>query len=371
MLALVQCVTVFLWEKSTFSKRTAPPVSPLGLVSLNQVDLGSAYRATAASKDFARAAQALSFAIAEEASISNNGGLSAQGKGTAACSNRGPKRPKINSESKIAHLKPPAQPTVPVQRTGSGGKTKGNAAARDPQKSTSVTTGSDHSKSFTPVAATGGDLHDDGRCVLRCGDDDDGRDVGLSRSLSSNNRTLGDGSGFASAAGVGDGGGETSGHADLDYDQPRDGEVDASGSRQHGQPTSGDGAFKDGSVRRSHHLLGGTKGHSESQRRCGSSEARSESQHQQVEHAAQPIRRRSILGRVIWGSDLRRERESRLVAVGSTKTSPRPASELCCIIPACEVLGVSCCCCCCYRCCSFCSRCLSSLTVLTSRLNVN
>lgn len=35
-------------------------------------------------------------------------------------------------------------------------------------------------------------------------------------------------------------------------------------------------------------------------------------------------RRSSILGRVIWGSDLRRERESRLVAAGSSLTSPRP-----------------------------------------------
>eukprot|EP00752_Nemacystus_decipiens_P009476 g8472.t1 len=36
-------------------------------------------------------------------------------------------------------------------------------------------------------------------------------------------------------------------------------------------------------------------------------------------------RRSSVLGRVIWGSDLRRERESRLAAVGCAKTSPDPA----------------------------------------------
>ncbi|CBN79338.1 conserved unknown protein [Ectocarpus siliculosus] len=318
----------FFRRYSYTSKERLAPTTVLRVKDLT-VDLGSAYRAMAASKDFAKAAQALSLAIAEEASSSKNRGLSAEGKGTAACSNRNPKRPKMNhSESKIANLTPPAQATVPV----GGGTTEGNAAARDAQQSTSVTTGSGRSKRLTPVAATGVGLHDDGSFVLGCGDDDDGRHVGLSGSLFSSNRPLEDGSGFALAVGVGDGRGETSGcggahgNADLDYDQPRDGEVDASGSRQHGQPSFRDGASKDGSIRSSDHLRDGTKDRSESQLRNGSSEARSESQHQQVEHAAQPIRRRSILGRVIWGSDLRRERESRLVAVGSGKASPRPAS---------------------------------------------
>lgn len=323
----------------------------------------------------------LSSAIAEEASSSNNGGLSAEGKGTASYSNRNTKRPKVNhSESKSADLTPRAQTAVPVEGTRGGGKTEGNAPARDAQQSTSVATGSDRSKSLTPVTATGGGLHGDGRFDLGCGDDDDGRDVGLSGSLSSNNMPLRDGSGSASAAGVGDVGGETSGcggahgNANLDNDQPRDGEVDGSGSRQHGQPTSGDGASKDGSVRSGNHLRGGTKDHSDSQRRNGGSEARSESLHQLVKHTAQPFRRRSILGRVIWGSDLRRERESRLAAVGSAKASPRPASELCCVIPTCVVLGIGCCCCCCcYKyyccCCPFCSRYLSSFMVLTLRLS--
>ena len=38
-------------------------------------------------------------------------------------------------------------------------------------------------------------------------------------------------------------------------------------------------------------------------------------------------RRGSILGRVIWGSDLRKEREARLAAVGSAKASPAPQGE--------------------------------------------
>ncbi|CAM9419289.1 unnamed protein product, partial [Laminaria digitata] len=45
-------------------------------------------------------------------------------------------------------------------------------------------------------------------------------------------------------------------------------------------------------------------------------------QGQQQRHAEG--RRSSILGRVIWGSDLRRERESRLVAAGCSLSSPRP-----------------------------------------------
>ncbi|CAN0420169.1 unnamed protein product, partial [Ectocarpus sp. 12 AP-2014] len=105
----------------------------------------------AASKDFARAAQALSLAIAEEASNSKNEGLSAEGKGTAACSNRNPKKPKMNhSESISANLTPPAQAAVPVEGTGGGGTTEGNAAASDAQQSTSVTTGSGRSKRLTP-----------------------------------------------------------------------------------------------------------------------------------------------------------------------------------------------------------------------------
>ncbi|CAB1103792.1 unnamed protein product [Ectocarpus sp. CCAP 1310/34] len=320
---LGQLLLGFFRRYSYTSKERLAPTTVLRVKDLT-VDLGSAYRAMAASKDFARAAQALSLAIAEEASSSKNGGLSAEGKGTATCRNRNPKRPKMNhSDSKTANLTPPAQAAVPVEGTGGGGTTEGNEAARDAQQSTSVTTGLGRSKRFTSMAATGVGLHDDGRFVL----DDDRRHVGLSGSLSSNNWPLG---GFASAAGVGDGG-ETSGcggahgNADLDYDQPRDGEVDASGSRQHGQPSFRDGASEDGSIRGSDHHRDGTKDRSESQLRNGSSEPRSESQHEQVEHAAQFIRRRSILGRVIWGSDLRRERESRLVAVGSAKASPRPA----------------------------------------------
>lgn len=38
--------------------------------------------------------------------------------------------------------------------------------------------------------------------------------------------------------------------------------------------------------------------------------------------------RKSILGRVIWEEDLQRERESRLVACGCSKTSPRPSGNL-------------------------------------------
>ncbi|CAM9748640.1 unnamed protein product [Ectocarpus sp. 12 AP-2014] len=326
---LGQLLLGFFRRYSYTSKERLAPTTVLRVKDLT-VDLGSAYRAMAASKDFARAAQALSLAIAEGASSSKNEGLSAEGKGTATCSNRNPKRPKMNhSESISAKLTPPTQAAVPVEGTGGGGTAEGNAAARDAQQSTSVTTGSGRSKRLTPVATTGVGLHDDGRFV---GDDDDGRHIGLSGSLSIDNRALGDGSGFASAAGVGDGGGETSGcggvhgNADLDYDQPRDGEVDASGSGQHGQPSFRDGASKDVSIRSTNHLRDGTKDSSESQLRNGSYEARSESQHQQVEHAAQPIRCRSILGRVIWGSDLRRERESRLVAVGSAKASPRPTS---------------------------------------------
>ncbi|CAM9800860.1 unnamed protein product, partial [Sphacelaria rigidula] len=34
--------------------------------------------------------------------------------------------------------------------------------------------------------------------------------------------------------------------------------------------------------------------------------------------------RSSVLGRVIWGSDLRNEREARLVLVGSKFMSPQP-----------------------------------------------
>lgn len=64
----------------------------------------------------------------------------------------------------------------------------------------------------------------------------------------------------------------------------------------------------------------GANDHPEAQR-----EEQPEPEREEDEDSPRPRRRRSsVLGWVIWGSDLRRERESRLAAVGSTMTSPDP-----------------------------------------------
>ncbi|CAM9952540.1 unnamed protein product [Pylaiella littoralis] len=74
--------------------------------------------------------------------------------------------------------------------------------------------------------------------------------------------------------------------------------------------------------------LAGSASSKRQRRGRGNVRARESSQSKEdcSETPLRPARRRSsILGRVIWGSDLRRERESRLAAVRSAKTSPRPA----------------------------------------------
>ena len=62
-------------------------------------------------------------------------------------------------------------------------------------------------------------------------------------------------------------------------------------------------------------------------KKSSSSSSNSGKQGRQEQKQRQAGHRSSILGRVIWGSDLRRERESRLVAAGCSLSSPPPPGD--------------------------------------------
>lgn len=64
--------------------------------------------------------------------------------------------------------------------------------------------------------------------------------------------------------------------------------------------------------------------HEESEPESDDDEDDDDDDHDDDGDCPSPRRRSSVLGRIIWGSDLRRERESRLAAVGSPNTSPHP-----------------------------------------------